>query len=329
MTIQYSLYECQVDKLLHNFKQSTPRVQRKHLNDRSMMRLVFDKNREFTFTGTYDVIMEEMEWERNSSPIIFPENEHVINNLLNANFSVSTIDGLELPYRSFVMAMPKGYRYGNISIGSFLASFDKSIDSRKKKSEKFLNHYGLRVTRTESVKDNDPTTLTITYSDEGQLLNNIFSISGSLIPTLLNCNTFENFEKALQDSHMGIHIDRVDKRAYILLRLVLAVAVYDMATEHTRIVQGYPSNNIKDVKYVYPNITNKMVTLTAPKREEEADGLKMHYRTWYFRQLRADRYYQGEYEHHPKGSRYSFVSDTVVNRKVDAHTLIDESRDFI
>ena len=56
----------------------------------------------------------------------------------------------------------------------------------------------------------------------------------------------------------------------------------------------------------------------------ERAGIDAHYRSMHFRVLQHERFYQGEHELKPRGSRWIQVSDSVVKGKSTPHTLIEK-----
>ena len=118
------------------------------------------------------------------------------------------------------------------------------------------------------------------------------------------------------------------KMQFYSLRLIGALGVYHLATDGQKLRPGYPGSSTPKLQGKLPGQTLKPYEIASaiPARHvSSGDEREIHgayYRTWYFRQLRAPRYYQGEYENRKVGTRYTFVSDTVVGQRSTPYTEI-------
>jgi hypothetical protein len=68
---------------------------------------------------------------------------------------------------------------------------------------------------------------------------------------------------------------------------------------------------------VYYTLVDRLTPPGAPK------GVGEHYRSWHFRQLTDERYYRGEHDGEPRGSRWVFVREALVGAEMDASTVVE------
>lgn len=83
---------------------------------------------------------------------------------------------------------------------------------------------------------------------------------------------------------------------------------------------GFPIANLKTKtlapeKNLQPSTLNTF-SVIVPDADRNA-----HYRSWFMRQLRHEKYYKGEFKDYKPGSRVVFVSPTMVGEKVSAETF--------
>jgi hypothetical protein len=108
-----------------------------------------------------------------------------------------------------------------------------------------------------------------------------------------------------------------------LIRLIVAMLIYIQASENA-LVDGFPGNLQLTTEGQYFRTKGKTANKTLGSKNVSPKSVDSHYRAWHIRQLRDERYYQGEWIDKPQGSRFVFVKDTYVNDKeVLPKTLCD------
>jgi hypothetical protein len=277
------------------------------------------------------ILSEERFWETEGNNVIFPESADVLNNLYRAKYNIENLSGFQLPFKSFILAMPAGFKIDGFEIPSCLITWEKYRSSEHSILYPFLDW--IKFPRPMEVihqpSSEDEMELGIIFRDPDQSLAYHRTLCfGSALPEILKAKDTTEFQAILGNysfSSMKGIIDSNDKdlnTQFRLFKLIAALGVYNMATERKHLVSGFPGTIEPKMIGRTSNQKMKVTTLEnhhhSTGNEKEAPG--MHYRTWFFRQLMDDRYYRGEYSDYPKGSRISFVPDTVVNRKVSAHT---------
>lgn len=68
------------------------------------------------------IISEELLWERRGRTVIFPQSAEFLDRLLAAKFDLNKIDGFQLPFDSFMLAMPLGYEKEGVKLRGILVN---------------------------------------------------------------------------------------------------------------------------------------------------------------------------------------------------------------
>lgn len=113
--------------------------------------------------------------------------------------------------------------------------------------------------------------------------------------------------------------EEVAKQFYIF-KLVCGFLLFRKALPE-RFVSGTPGEG----NPLYATKTSAKAhfqTLLPPVAKQDRSASVTHYRSWHFRQLMNERYYRGEHKDKKLGSRFVFVSDSVVGRDIEALTAI-------
>lgn len=273
------------------------------------------------------IASEELFWKKSGSHAIFPENEAVLNNLLRAKYHMESAEGFDLPFASFVVAIPHGYAFDGVKVPSFMVTYIEYKKSTDLTIHPFCDY--LETPYPSSIGyqpvEDGAKSITITFKDPNSHgFVRMMQIDNKL-PAILAANSLEEFRNAIGDykDKIGAIKSNEDdlKMQFITMKLVAALGVYNLATQGSRLKDGFPGTTAPRLmgKHDHGRIT--FTTLSGSVAPEGGKtSPQAHYRTWHFRQLRDPRYYKGEYQSMAPGSRYSFVSDTIVGQKVSPHT---------
>ena len=318
----YPLLKLQIAKYM---RKNLPKKQRSNSNA-ELIAMTFHDNPALIHSLDFLIMAEESLWERRGKHAIFPENAEMVDNLIRAKYEMTSYEGFSLPFDSFIVAMPNGYKFQGVEIPSFMVT----IMPYKKSDELSINPFceELKIPPPDQVgrmpSGENARAICISYQDA--LMHSLgYGRSMQLdeiLPKILACETAQEF-KTICGEYVGTHgvvpsenHDLVIQ--FFAIKFAASLGVYNSATEGDRLIDGFPGSTVPRLITKVPEMKFKYITLKAPTRQPNAPA--SYYRTWHFRQLRADRYYQGEHENTPRGSRYVFVSDTVVGQKVTAHT---------
>lgn len=324
----FDLYPRMMERIVNEMKQSMPSKERKSMTPKQMIKVLIEYSPELLHSLDFLIMAEEFFWERNGSNAIFPESSAVLDNLMRAKYQMDSSEGFALPFDSFFMALPHGYSYNGVRLESFMVTMVPYLRSQDYTIFPFCDHYG--IPRPKGVRhDESPENarcISITYRDPENKSAYLRALqTEDKLPLILKCETADEFGKVIGNYHGKVGViglnDNELKVQFTAMKLVAALGVYNMATKGDRLAPGFPGkqepkihNRDRDSKFFYSTLKNAIPT-------ERTEVIKdAFYRTWHFRQLRDERYYRGEHENQPRGSRYSFVSDTVVGQKVSPHT---------
>jgi len=95
----------------------------------------------------------------------------------------------------------------------------------------------------------------------------------------------------------------------IITKIALSLCVYNSATDLKKLVDGYPESALSLPKDK-TKVSYKASVLHSSQKTQMSKGeRKINHRIPYFRNLRAKRFYQNEYENMRPGTRWIFVKE--------------------
>lgn len=326
----FEVYSSMLDNQIKYARVMLKNVLPKSATDRDVLAALFKHVPEAIKSLNLNIFAEEHFWIRTGANTIFPESAEVLENLIRARFQMDAADGFTLPFQSFMMSIPSGFKVDGTSIPSFLVSWIPY----KQTEELIIGPFGVHAkiggplhVHLDSAPDDD-IAICICYRDP--ITPSAYSrtvISANQIPALLqddredilvtDIETYKNYHQVVGISSHDIKIQR------IMFRIVAALGIYNMATEGSRLSPGFPGNQQPKFNGKLPDYSMNNMTLKNSMSASSAhmpEAKDSYYRTWFFRQLRDEKYYRGEFSRYAKGSRYVFVSDTVVGQQITAHT---------
>lgn len=321
----YSLYTPLGQKLITLLRKYEPTIAAKSTDKELMadvIRMAANKN---DGQSPY-ILCEEFKFRRQGSQVIFPESPVILDNLLRARYSVETVDGFNLPFESFMLAVPRGYAHNGFLVPGLLVTVIKLHSIEPDLLHPLLDEYDVPRATFKLTDHTVSDMLSIVYTDPGSSEKCRAFLSLRDIPAVLQTRSPSDYRDFMfskgflrDKSAMSDHNSAIEFNAF---KLVLALGVYHAATRGDKLHAGFPAGDTPRLDGWKPGRELSPVTLTS-SIPPSADGTIVKdafYRTWFFRQLRADRYYKGEFSHYAPGTRYSFVSETVVGMDVTAYT---------
>lgn len=322
----YDLYPKLLDQMLNRLKRAMPGKEGKNMTRRDGVRLMTEITPGFIHSLDFLIMSEDLFHEDHGSHAIFPESAAVLDNLLRAKYQMDSPEGFSLPFDSFIMAIPNGYTFEGVKIESFMVTFVPYRTSQDYTTVPFCRKMGLLPPESYVHEPCRPEarSIAISYRDpvtKGYIRT--MQIDHSL-PNILKCKTPKEFKATLGEYESKIEVIDLSEEElmaqFLSVKLVAALGVYHLATGGSRLADGFPGKVLPRINNLDKGQKLRFSTLKNSTELGEATTKDAFYRTWFFRQLRDERYYRGEHENTPRGSRYSFVSDTVVGQKVVAHT---------
>lgn len=327
---QYEIYSTMLDNQIKHakllFKSDLP----KHPSDSDVLQIMFKRSPNAMQGLNLHIFSDEFLWLRNGAHAIFPENADVLDNLYRAKFQMDSVEGFSLPFDSFMVSIPQGYKIDRLRIPSFIVS----IFPYRKMEDLVIGPFARHAKFSKPVRvglengPEDEMAISLCYKDPTSSTAYARTLmSAEQIPAILEAETGSDLETNLKpyQNYRGVEglsdYDLSIQR--IMLRLVAAMGVYHMATEGKRLLPGLPGAQEPKLigKAPLRGLSNSTLSNAFPPLKKGSHTpAESFYRTWFFRQLRDDRYYKGENARFAKGTRYVFVSDTVVGKQVEAHT---------
>lgn len=130
----------------------------------------------------------------------------------------------------------------------------------------------------------------------------------------INCN----LKEILQN-------DKYNKQAYYSLRTLASVGVY-LSLDSNKLKQGLPSKFLGEIQKtkvgkVLPGSFLIESTKAIENSVEDRKDTGKHYRSFHFRNLKSEVYYRNQHKDKEIGSRWTFVSDSLVSSKDEAMTI--------
>lgn len=339
-------------------KESGPlkRLVKRHSDD-SLTRHLVATNPDMAFAIDGLIMAEEMLWEHQGKHVIFPQSVEFIERLVSAKYDLAQAGGFELPFPSFMLAMPKGFsvdgvRIGGIMVTSYKVKYTKALLDRYSRYLKqpmdpklvrelgIDEHYCQQVFTTPdhsiddlsngTTPDDDLLCVMLLDGNKDPLHSCIIRGSETFnrIPALLAARSPEEFHDLLgpmdKASYSARGLSAEDaKMEFYAFRIVCALAVYNMATHGDQLVPGLPGGHTPHLDHKVDRKGMNNFSLKSVSEANRSPGA--HYRQWHFRQLRDKRYYQREHATKPIGSRWVFVSDAMVGEKAAEPYTIESS----
>lgn len=279
------------------------------------------------------ILAEEHYWREKSRQVIVPESKEVLDLLYKAKYDIETVSALSLPASSFILAMPPGIEIAGLPLTGCLVTWMPMLAYSEEVFYPLDRKLGYDLQRCppRDTHNHDQNLLSLCFIDpstahkngkQTTFARNRFFIAAEKIPALLRAESPEEFYRIsgkYENSNMRWVSDSETHDILMqqyFMKIVMALAVYYSATEHSCVVEGLPSGKV-DLKHL-PNVRIKSSSLIrkhgrkASKAQQRKEGRTPHVRSWHFRQLRDERYYKGKYAGDPVGSRVVFVSESFV-----------------
>lgn len=330
---QYEIYPRLMDRLVQKIKKAEKSAAK--ANPVSILREFIDYDPSFVNKMDFLIMADEKFWENEGNHTIFPENTLVLDNLLKARFSIEKSIGFDLPFSSFILSLPQGYKVDGYPIPSCLVTWIEYESAHEQTIYPFCDYLGVQRPRViqKTVANGGDYALRIIFRDRNDsfLYNRAVALESHLPAILRAKNTSEflsilgtyqntNLQKVITPDDVDLNIQ------FRLFKLIAAIGVYNIATEGKKLQDGLPSSLSPKIIGKAPEMRLAMSTLSNhPAPQGSTAGAskeypEVHVRSWHFRELRDERFYKGEHSHKPKGSRIIFIPETVVGGDVTPHT---------
>ncbi len=259
----------------------------------------------------YMVAAEEFSLLKGGNKTVFFENESLINSLFSANFDLSKGAGIDMPFDVFSVPMPKGFTLDGVPIPPFMVHYRSFDERREAELPEFEEIVGETVMPDFFSKPTEKQ-LAVTFNTPDNAVIRT-TIRLEQLPALLKSKTGREFVQSIKESAYlsdeplwdteGVELEQ----QFAVVKLAVAIGVYHSATGKLR--EGFPNVKVKLPKGVsLANSSNSTLGSVFKRGVSKNSG---HYVPPFFRNLKAEIYYQGEHFHKERGTRWVLVSDHV------------------
>ncbi|KNH13798.1 hypothetical protein ACS79_07400 [Vibrio lentus] len=309
--MKYSIYKTQLDKIQKSNKGK--RMLKSHIGKSTINHEDFA---EFCWETipletsealtSFRVVNREMMWEKNGSPVIFWEDSDLVEKLYRSKFSLDC--GLKvIPlFETFSMSFPEN----TVIDGCELKSCLVSILTRKEAIEM---QFPLSVTDEElsiaygcfSKEDLDKQIIMVNYEMNKDGGGNLYYEVADFI------------EERNQPN------DETTTTIEIFAKLAISACIYHSVTEGSKLINGFPSVALAlpkgKLKSAYTGFELKGSQPIHGSKQNRRR--KIQCRVPFYRNLRAERYYQGKYKDAERGSRWVLVRE--IDARQSMNTLVN------
>jgi hypothetical protein len=276
------------------------------------------------------LLVSEVLWDSEGRKVVFPGDTDFFNSLLKSKFALGGGVSLNLPYSSFILAMPKDYMVDGVTIPSVIVNYNLAHErTQRYNTAATIMGLPLMENAENSLTGND--SLSFFYQDPYGDAGVFVQVNQTPINvgSALSANSADEYAEVLG----RIPDDLVSAAAlppsptdliiqYVVTKLIAGISVYLSARGIDKLQDGLPyggrltiSNLKTDIKYSYSHLP-----LSEVSSKGGATGV-MTTRSFHFRQLRAPIYYQNEFKNLQAGSRWVFVKEAQVGNYKAQHIV--------
>lgn len=268
--------------------------------------------------GTMDCLVtaEEVHWMQTGRRVYFLEDLGIAHSIQRGSYNITSAAPLYQGAESFILMLPEGLAFaGNTKGSGLLVTVFRHVDRGDDIFNAFFDAIGQPRVDVVSVGDMGDFTVCVCYQ-QGERAHEYYRMA-TPSHSIEACIAMDNYSDyaAYQAKHNkfdfigGIDLDLAESEyQYDIFRLVVGFLIYRAALPD-RIIEGLPGVGVREATSQYVKRVNAAHIKHPKGHHSSPDG---HYRTWHFRQLMADRYYQGEHKGKEKGSRVVFVQDSFI-----------------
>ena len=266
------------------------------------------------------VFVAETLWEHGDRSVLFPGDAGFYRMLLRSNFALDGSAHLNLPYSTFIIAMPRDFEFDGVKIPSVMVNYNKG-DERNGRYDLATKLMGVPNVGHAKTDMDGKDSLSFFYNDPYGMPGIVVGATQTpeQVAGALQSQSANEYADILgmmpkdQVSEMAMEIADTDKVIqFVITKLIAGISVYLSANNITELADGLPKggraaigNLKKDIKYTFRHIP-------FAAQESKVGDETMTTRVDHFRQLRAPVYYQNEYADLAIGSRWVYVKAAIV-----------------
>jgi len=238
------------------------------------------------------IIFMENAWKNNPVCLV-PESADLKETLKGIRIE-GVLDKIKTPATVFTVSIPKGMLFNGEKINGCLVSKTSHTSSNKMLRAMGEEYNVSGVPENQPVWDYIADRFTLTYQIGTEKMRYVANMCSSKLTNILSSKDYAEYESKLGRNSMGDGLTREEiTTQYELLRFVLGMLVYTSSGE----------GSITKIDSIYmdaPGETKKIkVAMSRINHFKVRNGVSPHYR-----QLSAERYYQGDWHDWERGSRF-------------------------
>ncbi|CAH7410626.1 conserved hypothetical protein [Vibrio chagasii] len=325
----YNFYPMQQNILMKEFKKLAPNDYKKnnktHKNDKlKAFGAVFDRLRSFSGDVLMDFIAsDEVRWYTSDKQALFVQDGDLLKTLGKTKYNqISDFSLIDPPFKSFVLALPSGFKLLDREISGLLVNYYDSYAQINDCVKDTFERLGIPVhkrPRFIDKYDSDKPAMSINY-----VVDREDNVSRILAPSSIYQSILKG-DDVLGKEDMSINAVELDQGEaelqQALIRLVLSLFVYIQSFGADKVIAAGLPDDVKSVK--------KLQSIAASESRHShvtnRTGVKSGYvgvRSGHFRQLMHERFYRGEHANRPTGSRIIYIPPYSVG-DLDPSHLVD------
>lgn len=263
-------------------------------------------------------LLQERIWMSSERTTLFLDSPELVENLLKARFSFEDLPVPAEPF-TFAIAVPDGYRHQGFAQSPILVTVGACRALEQEQFNVAGKIWGMDGVHADRKGNSLAVMLTqrAPNSPKPELGHAYLSsyYTGEGLEALVRSGSQE-FSEIVTSNNDLLNLTPDEQENSLLVtsvRLALAAWVYWSACPES-VITGTPAVSYQDGDA--PTLGKfKGLQMSAPRKPGGEREVGEHHRRWHFRQLRDQRYYQGEHAERAPGSRWLLIPETYVNRK--------------
>ena len=288
---------------------------------------VFDSD----FSNNLDkhLLVTEVLWNHDGRKVIFPGSDDFYGRLLSANFSLDGDASLNLPYSTFILAMPSGFEVDGVRIPSVIVNFSTSQD-RKSRYDKAADIMKMPPQLHDDERLSHLDSLAFFYQDPYEHKDVVVMVNQTpaQISSALKASSAEEYARILGDmpkefvSPIAMDPSSTDHVIqFAITKIIAGISVYLSVKGINKLEEGLPDGGRLTISNFKPELRYSFFHLPQPSKHlpDYVHEMTMSTRSWFFRNLRDAKYYQNQYKDLPSGSRWIFVREAQEGRYKAEH----------
>lgn len=247
-----------------------------------------------------------------------------IDRLSRGKFQLTSLPADLFPFPAFSVCFPYSFEVAGKRLPGVQVSFVSNQDEFIRTANSFMRQ--MPDVKFFNGNDDDclvdaysPKDLFVSYVEPGDEEETFLNYREELLLKMINSDSYIELSQAYPEDRSSwagcgnvLPLTESElERQYVILRTILGLCVYLKANPDA-LKNGFPC--VRNFSLSTPfGVPTKSLNLDFSRDLKVRNSPGEHYRSWHIRQLTHERFYQHEYKDMEQGSRFVFVSDTMVN----------------